>query len=254
MTTAKPIPAVTFVAPGTIGSSKPNALGMRLMQERAYNKRGETYLLIKAPPASGKSRALMFIALDKLHNQGLKQAIIAVPEKSIGGSFADEPLTKYGFWADWTVKPHWNLCNAPGPDEEKVDASKVKAVGQFLASDDKVLVCTHATFRFAVDELGVEAFDDRVIAIDEFHHVSASDDNRLGSQLGRRDLPLPHQLSQRYRILASPLVPTHGQSHVCSFERHSRLWLLARRHKGHQGDSPSGKMLASPPTRTYHEP
>ena len=43
-------------------------------------KRGEQYLLIKSPPASGKSRALMFIALDKLANQGLKQAIIVVPE------------------------------------------------------------------------------------------------------------------------------------------------------------------------------
>ncbi|HRD26684.1 MAG TPA: DEAD/DEAH box helicase, partial [Caulobacter sp.] len=97
---------------------------------------------------------------------------------------ADEPLSKFGFEADWTVKPQWNLCNAPGPDEERVDSSKVKAVGQFLASDDKVLVCTHATFRFAVDQLGVEAFDDRLIAVDEFHHVSANPDNRLGSQLG----------------------------------------------------------------------
>ena len=158
-------------------------MGMREMQERAYNKRGEQYLLIKSPPASGKSRALMFIALDKLHNQSLKQAIIVVPEKSIGGSFADEPLSKFGFWADWTVKPQWNLCNAPGPDEERVDPSKVRAVGQFLASDDRVLVCTHATFRFAVEQLGVEAFDDRLIAVDEFHHVSASADNRLGSQL-----------------------------------------------------------------------
>lgn len=156
---------------------------MRPMQERAYNKRGEQYLLIKSPPASGKSRALMFIALDKLHNQGLSQAIIVVPEKSIGGSFADEPLASYGFWADWTVKPQWNLCNAPGPDEERVDPSKVKAVGQFLTSGDPVLVCTHATFRFAVDALGVEAFDGRLIAVDEFHHVSASPDNRLGAQL-----------------------------------------------------------------------
>jgi hypothetical protein len=153
------------------------------MQERAYNKRGEQYLLIKSPPASGKSRALMFIALDKLNNQGLRQAIIAVPEKSIGGSFADEPLTRYGFSADWTVKPQWNLCNAPGADEERVDASKVKAVAQFLESGDPVLVCTHATFRFAVEKLGVEAFDDRLIAIDEFHHVSSSPDNRLGVQL-----------------------------------------------------------------------
>ncbi|TKV40550.1 DEAD/DEAH box helicase [Sphingobium sp. MP9-4] len=190
MTTAKPIPAVSFQTARTGISAKPNAMGMREMQERAYNKRGEQYLLIKSPPASGKSRALMFIALDKLHNQGLKQAIIVVPEKSIGGSFSDEPLSKFGFWADWTVKPQWNLCNAPGPDEERVDPSKVRAVGQFLTSDDRVLVCTHATFRFAVEQLGVEAFDDRLIAVDEFHHVSASADNRLGSQLAdfiRRD-------------------------------------------------------------------
>jgi hypothetical protein len=183
MTTKKTIPAVSFQTARTGVSATANALGMRPMQERAYNKRGEQYLLIKSPPASGKSRALMFIALDKLNNQGLRQAIIAVPEKSIGGSFADEPLTRYGFSADWTVKPQWNLCNVPGADEERVDASKVKAVGQFLESGDRVLVCTHATFRFAVEALGVEAFDDRVIAIDEFHHVSSSPDNRLGVQL-----------------------------------------------------------------------
>lgn len=184
MTTSKPIPAVSFTTARTGASAKPNEMGMRQMQERAYAKRGEQYLLIKSPPASGKSRALMFIALDKLHNQGVKQAIIVVPEKSIGGSFADEPLSKFGFWADWTVKPQWNLCNAPGPDEERVDPSKVRAVGQFLASDDKVLVCTHASFRFAVEQLGIEAFDNRLIAVDEFHHVSASADNKLGSQLG----------------------------------------------------------------------
>jgi hypothetical protein len=183
MMTNKPIPAVSFQTAHTGASTKSNEMGMRPMQERAYNKRGEQYLLIKSPPASGKSRALMFIALDKLANQGLKQAIIVVPEKSIGGSFSDEPLATYGFWADWTVKPQWNLCNTPGPDEEKVDASKVKAVGQFLRSEDKVLVCTHATFRFAFDALGVAAFDGLLLAVDEFHHVSANPDNRLGAQL-----------------------------------------------------------------------
>jgi hypothetical protein len=125
----------------------------------------------------------MFIALDKLANQGLKQAIIVVPERTIGASFANEELRKYGFWADWWVAPQWNLCNAPGIDEPRVARSKVKAVGEFLASDDKVLVTTHATFRFAVEELGVEAFDGRLVAIDEFHHVSAHPDNKLGEQL-----------------------------------------------------------------------
>jgi hypothetical protein len=126
----------------------------------------------------------MFIALDKLHNQGLRQAVIVVPERSIGGSFADEPLSRPGFYWDWSVLPQWNLCNAPGVDEPRVAKSKVEAVRQFLESDDKTLVCTHATFRFAVEELGVEAFDERLIAIDEFHHVSSNPDNVLGSQLG----------------------------------------------------------------------
>ena len=82
----------------------------------------------------------MFIALDKLHNQGLKQAIVVVPEKTIGSSFDDEPLNKFGFWADWQVEPQWNLCNAPGGDD-----GKVGAVGRFLESSDRVLICTHAT-------------------------------------------------------------------------------------------------------------
>jgi superfamily II DNA or RNA helicase len=178
------VPSVSISTARTGASSKANALGMRAMQERAYAKRGEQYLLIKSPPASGKSRALMFIALDKLHNQGLKQAIVVVPERSIGSSFADEPLTSHGFFADWKVAPQWNLCNAPGADDPKVAKSKVKAVGEFLASSDQVLVCTHATFRFAVDELGIEAFDERLIAVDEFHHVSSNPENKLGSQLG----------------------------------------------------------------------
>lgn len=178
MTKIVPSVSVSYASNGS--SAKSNALGMRPMQERAYERRGEQYLLIKSPPASGKSRALMFIALDKLHNQGLKQAIIVVPEKSIGSSFNDEPLSNYGFWADWHVEPKWNLCNAPGSD----NGGKVKSLGAFLESDDKVLVCTHATFRFAVDQFGVAAFDDRLIAVDEFHHVSANPDNKLGAHLG----------------------------------------------------------------------
>ncbi|MBI5918399.1 MAG: DEAD/DEAH box helicase [Nitrosomonadales bacterium] len=182
-TNAYTVPSVSITTARTGASSKANALGMRAMQECAYSKRGEQYLLIKSPPASGKSRALMFIALDKLNNQGLQQAIIVVPERSIGGSFADEPLSQYGFYWDWQVAPQWNLCNAPGVDDVKVAKSKVKAVGEFLASDDKTLVCTHATFRFAVEELGIAAFDNRLIAIDEFHHVSSNPGNVLGNQL-----------------------------------------------------------------------
>ncbi|QSO54181.1 DEAD/DEAH box helicase [Alicyclobacillus curvatus] len=177
----KSIPSISMSYARNGTSAKVNALGMRPMQERVYEHRGEQYLLIKSPPASGKSRALMFIALDKLQNQGLKQAVIVVPEKSIGSSFNDEPLSHFGFWADWRVDPKWNLCNAPGADY----GGKVNSLGAFLGSGDKVVVCTHATFRFAVEKFGVEAFDNRLIAVDEFHHVSANPENKLGLHLGQ---------------------------------------------------------------------
>ncbi len=179
--THKSIPSVSvnYICDGS--STKANEMGMRVMQERVYEKRGEQYLLIKSPPASGKSRALMFVALDKLHNQGLKKAVIVVPEKSIGSSFNNEPLSKFGFWADWEVAPQWNLCNAPGDD----NGGKVNSVKAFLESTDRVLVCTHSTFRYAIDKFGIEKFDDCLIAVDEFHHVSENPNNKLGSHLGQ---------------------------------------------------------------------
>lgn len=84
-------------------STSVDSYGMREMQKRVYQKRDSKHLLIKAPPASGKSRALMFLALDKLKNQGKKKVIIAVPERSIGASFTDTDLTSHGFFADWHV-------------------------------------------------------------------------------------------------------------------------------------------------------
>ncbi len=155
-------------------SKKTNAQGMREMQERAFSANSAQYLLIKAPPASGKSRALMFIALEKLYHQGIKKAIVAVPEKSIGASFGQTELKKFGFFEDWNPNPRYNLCT---PESEK---SKVSTFLEFLESDEKVLICTHATLRFAFDGLDEKKLNDTLIAIDEFHHVSADGDNRLG--------------------------------------------------------------------------
>ena len=163
-------------------SQKSNALGMRAMQARVYEQRDEQYILLKAPPAAGKSRALMFIALHKLHEQGVSKVIVTVPETSIGGSFANTDLRSHGFPHDWEIKPRWNLCIG-GADSGSVAKSKVKAVAEFLNSEDRALVCTHATFRFAFAELGAAAFDDTLIAIDEFHHVSANKENILGECL-----------------------------------------------------------------------
>lgn len=158
-------------------SKSTNLFGMREMQEKAYEGRTAQYLLLKAPPASGKSRALMFIALDKLINQGIKKVIVAVPEKSIGASFGTTELKKYGFFADWNPNPKYNLCT---PGEEK---SKVSAFLNFLESDERILICTHATLRFAFDGLDVKKLDNTLVAIDEFHHVSAEGDNILGQVL-----------------------------------------------------------------------
>ena len=166
---------VTYAQTGQ--STSTNKYGMRDMQDRAFEARNAQYLLLKAPPASGKSRALMFIALDKLINQGLSKAIIAVPEKSIGGSFDSVELSKFGFFSDWVVEPKNNLCT-PGGEQ-----SKVKAFVDFLKGSDKVLVCTHATLRFAFEAVEETDFDNVLLAIDEFHHVSADGENRLGELL-----------------------------------------------------------------------
>lgn len=157
-------------------------MGMRPMQRRVFDKRSAQHLLIKSPPASGKSRALMFLGLDKLHNQSLKKVIVAVPEVSIGSSFADTDLISHGFFANWHVKPEWDLCS-PGADHGAGARSKVKKLLAFLESSDTALVCTHATLRFAFQEADESIFDNSVLAIDEFHHSSSSEDSKLGELL-----------------------------------------------------------------------
>ena len=161
-------------------SKSTNSYGMREMQERAFEYRDAQYLLIKSPPASGKSRALMFIGLDKLVNQDIKKVIVVVPERAIGSSFAKTDLKDYGFFANWNPNEKYNLCT-PGSDENQ---SKVQAFHNFMESgNEQILICTHATLRFACEELDEKKFDNTLLAIDEFHHVSANVENRLGDLL-----------------------------------------------------------------------
>ena len=159
-------------------STKVDELGMREMQRRVYAKRTSQKLLIKAPPASGKSRALMFVALDKLHNQGIKKVIIAVPERVIGSSFSDTDLTANGFYWDFHIDDRNNLCTDDGLD----DRSKTLAFKRFMEGDDDILLCTHATLRFAFENISAEEFNDCMLAIDEFHHAS-TENSRLGELL-----------------------------------------------------------------------
>ncbi len=160
-------------------STHTNQMGMREMQAKAYESRNAQYLLLKAPPASGKSRALMYIALDKLANQGIKKVIVAVPEKTIGSSFASTNLVNDGFFANWQIHDKYNLCTS-GTDANN---GKINTFKQFLDSSEKVLVCTHATLRFAFEEIRTDQLNDTLIAIDEFHHVSADAGSRLGALL-----------------------------------------------------------------------
>ncbi len=165
---------VTYAQTGE--STRTNSLGMREMQQRAYAYRDAQYILLKAPPASGKSRALMFIALDKLQHQGIKKVIVAVPEQSIASSFKETELKPFGFFADWIVDSRYNLCGG------ETDTGKIKTFRKFMEdSYSKILLCTHATLRFACDGLEYDKFNDVLIAVDEFHHVSADNEsNKLG--------------------------------------------------------------------------
>lgn len=157
-----------------------NPLGMREMQAMAYEHRNKRFLLIKAPPASGKSRALMFIALDKLQNQGIKRVVVAVPEKSIGRSFKNTNLMNGGFFANWAVPTYFNLTDVKNEQDKKG-----RFIEFFRQKNAKILVCAHATLRNGMKELEDEAFNDTLLAIDEFHHTSADANSNLGDVVRR---------------------------------------------------------------------
>lgn len=161
-------------------SSATNELGMREMQAKAYEARNKRFLLIKAPPASGKSRALMFIALDKLYHQGIKKVVVAVPEKSIGRSFQNTHLKPYGFFADWEVATYFNLTDVKNEKDKKG-----RFIEFFHQSSAKILVCAHATLRNGMKEINDEDFNDTLLAIDEFHHTSADANSNLGDVVRR---------------------------------------------------------------------
>lgn len=167
----------------TGSSTNVDALGMREMQAMVYEHRDKQYLLVKAPPASGKSRAMMYVALYKMKKQHIRKTIVAVPEKSIGGSFKNTNLKMAGFFVDWKVAPYFDLCADDGYGDEQ---SKVKRFCEFLEDDHAtILICTHATLRFAMKEISDEQLNDCFIGIDEFHHTSADANSGLGDVVRR---------------------------------------------------------------------
>ena len=124
---------------------------------------------------------MMFVALDKLANQGVKKVIVAVPQQNIGRSFNDTPLKEYGFFEDWRVAPYWNLCIAAGSENTK--KSKLR---EFLDHPSATkLICTHATLLNALNGIEAEKLNNVFFGIDEFHHGSADEGNRLGTLIRR---------------------------------------------------------------------
>lgn len=165
----------------TGASSNVDAMGMREMQRMVYEQRHRKYLLVKSPPASGKSRAMMFVALDKLANQGIKKVIVAVPQKNIGRSFNDTNLTRSGFFADWNVARYYNLCDSENETEKR------QRFVEFIdkSNPNKILICTHATLCNAMKHLSDEKLNDCLFGIDEYHHSSADANNGLGEIVRR---------------------------------------------------------------------
>ncbi len=192
-----------------------DAMGMREMQAMAYKKADSQYVLLKSPPASGKSRASEFIALKKLNEGQVDKVIIAIPERSIAKSYHPTALSSWGFPWDWAVSSGYDLCRPGG------EAGKTAAFGRFVEdAEAKILLCTHATLRSAYNKYGAAAFHNSFVAIDEFHHVSENEDNRLGELV--RDLIAEgtvHILAMTGSYFRGDRVPVLSPSDEDRFER-----------------------------------
>ena len=177
-TTANSLGSTTLHYEATGASKVTNALGMRAIQARVWDKVDAQHLPVKSPPASGKSRAAMFVGLEKLRTDAVRKVLIAVPERSIGASFRDTELAKHGFPSDWTLD--LDLCMVGSETGRKVDE-----LIAFLAADEgRTVLCTHSTLRSAYAKTDdVTIFDGCLICIDELHHASADENSRLGNLL-----------------------------------------------------------------------
>jgi hypothetical protein len=171
--------SITLNYNGTGASKATNSLGMRAMQGRVWDKRDAQHLLVKSPPASGKSRAAMFVGLEKLRTNAVDRVVIAVPERSIGASFRDTGLSAGGFHSDWRLD--LDLCTVGSET-----GGKVEELIAFLRGEKgaRTALCTHSTLRAAYAKTDdVTLFDRSLICVDELHHASSDENSRLGNLL-----------------------------------------------------------------------
>lgn len=171
--------SITLSYEGTGASKATDHLGMRVMQARVWDKRDAQHLLVKSPPASGKSRAAMFVGLEKLRTKAVDRVVIAVPERSIGASFRNTSLAAGGFHSDWRLD--LDLCTVGSETGRKVE----ELIG-FLRGESggQTALCTHSTLRAAYAKTDdVTLFDRALICVDELHHASSDENSRLGNLL-----------------------------------------------------------------------
>jgi len=171
--------SITLNYDGTGASKATDGFGMRAMQVRVWDKRDAQHLLVKSPPASGKSRAAMFLGLEKLRTRDVDRVVIAVPERSIGASFRNASLAAGGFHSDWQLD--LDLCTVGSETGRKVD----ELIG-FLRGEGgaRTALCTHSTLRAAYAKTDdVDLFDRTLVCVDELHHASSDENSRLGNLL-----------------------------------------------------------------------
>lgn len=178
LTTKNSLGSTTLHYQATGASKATNALGMRAMQARVWNKRDAQHLLVKSPPASGKSRAAMFVGLEKLRTAATDRVVIAVPERSIGASFRETSLTPDGFHSDWALNV--DLCTVGSETGRKVD----ELIAFLRGGGGATALCTHSTLRAAYAKTNdIALFDRTLVCVDELHHASSDENSRLGNLL-----------------------------------------------------------------------
>jgi hypothetical protein len=85
------VPSVSVSYARNGSSTNANALGMRRMQERAYEKRGEQYLLIKSPPRPPVNRRRLPLPPRFERSGGRGRAWPLSAERGNPGGIADNP-------------------------------------------------------------------------------------------------------------------------------------------------------------------
>jgi len=147
---------------------------MRVWQLNAFEQlKTESYMILNAPMASGKSWMMCLLSAFKMKNNTSLRTIIVVPQTIIGSGFADAKIQMPdGERLHWQIKH--NLCR---------DEFSKGTVNYFIRwlekpSDifsERSLLCTHATLVAAYRKLKAEnrlhLFKNILLWVDEAHHI-----------------------------------------------------------------------------------